>query len=534
MIELHLLDYLVIAFYFLFVFWVAWFVTIRSKKRKNSDDYFLAGRNLGWVVIGASLFASNIGSEHLIGLAGAGAAGGVAVAQFEILAGFILLLLGWVFVPFYLKSGVATMPEFLEARYSKSARTYLSFISILGYVLTKISVTIYAGAVVFEAIGFDFWLGAFFVVIATGAYTVLGGLKAVIYTDFIQMIIMIAGAILVSILGIQALGGISELKQAVEPEYFSLWKASNHPAFPWTGILFGAPILGVWYWCTDQFIVQRVLSAKNITQARRGTIFGAFLKMLPLFIFVIPGIICFALAQKNILQLTNTDNALPTLVATIMPTGLKGLVIAGLLAALMSSLSSVFNSCSTLITYDFYKQYYPKSSEKKLIWVGQVSTVILVILGIAWIPLMKLVSNGGLFQYLQSVQAYISPPIAAVFLLGLFSRKINAKGAMASLYAGFVIGIGRLILEINKDSLSGFWLEFTQINFLHFALLLFVICSTILISVSLISKPETIQKTKDLTFNWKKKLRFNPEEKRDLGLSALVIVIILTMWIVFS
>jgi SSS family solute:Na+ symporter len=525
------LDYGIIALYFIFVFAVAFYVT--KKERVKSDDYFLAGRNLSWFVIGASLFASNIGSEHLIGLAGAGASGGVAVAQFEILAGLILLLLGWVFVPFYLKSGVTTMPEFLEVRYSKQARNYLSFISVISYVLTKISVTIFAGAIVFEAIGLDFWLGAFTVVVATGIYTIFGGLKAVIYTDMIQMFIMIFGAIFVSVIGFMEVGGVSELRANLAPSFFSMWRPFSDPEFPWTGIIFGAPILGVWYWCTDQFIVQRVLSAKNLSHARRGTIFGGFLKQLPLFIFVIPGMLCFVLSEKGMLTLESPDHALPTLIATILPIGVKGLVVAGLLAALMSSLSSVFNSCSTLLTYDFYKQWKPEASEKQLIRFGQVATAVLVVLGLLWIPLMKLI-EGTLFKYLQSVQAYISPPIAAVFLLGIFIKRLNAKGAIAALYTGFALGIGRLVLEMKKADLTGVLFDFADINFLHFALILFVICSAILITVSLLTEFSFNEKLKDITYDYKAKWDINADTKRDIILSALLIVIIAIIWVYFS
>ncbi|MEM1272065.1 MAG: sodium/solute symporter, partial [Bacteroidota bacterium] len=369
------LDWAIIFLYFGIVFGVAIVSTVRERKRKGSegaDDYFLAGRNVGWFVIGASLFASNIGSEHLVGLAGSGAASGVAPGQFEVLASLILLLLGWVFVPFYVKSGVFTMPEFLERRYSPSARWYLASISILAYVLTKISVTIFAGAVVFSAIGVPFWTGALIVVIATGIYTVFGGLRAVLYTDLIQTFVLIGGSIAVTLLGLNAIGGWSGMMETLaangSEDYLSMWKPMSDPDFPWTGILFGAPILGIWYWCTDQFIVQRTLSARNIDEARRGTIFAGFLKLLPVFLFVLPGIIAYVLVTQGDLTLDNDNEALPALVAALLPVGLRGLVVAGLLAALMSSLSSVFNSCSTLITWDVYKKLNPEATDRQLVW----------------------------------------------------------------------------------------------------------------------------------------------------------------------
>ena len=526
-IQLDMLDYVVIAIYFAVVFFIAWSVT--KKEKESSEDYFLAGRNLGWFAIGASLFASNIGSEHLIGLAGEGAASGFAVSQFEILAGLILIVLGWVFVPFYLKSGVTTMPEFLEKRYSKAARNYLSIVSVLAYIVTKISATIFAGAVVFEAIGLPFWLGAGSLVVVTGVYTLFGGLKAVIYTDTMQVFVMIFGAIMVTVIGINTLGGYSELQATLEPSFFSLWKDMSDPKFPWTGIVFGAPILGVWYWCTDQFIVQRVLSARNISHARKGTVFAGYIKMLPMFLFVLPGMVAFALSQKGILTLEKTDHALPALVAGVLPLGLKGLVVAGLFAALMSSLSSVFNSCSTLLTYDFYYQRNPRATEKELLRFGQISTAVLVVAGIAWIPLMKLI-QGGLFTYLQSVQAYISPPIACVFLLGLFFKRLNAQGAIASLYTGLVLGVLRLVLEMNKPNLSGVLYYIADINFLHFAFILFVICSAVLVVVSMMTPAAESEVHYEKVQPTKEEAR---ETKIDLMLTIGLVVVMGIIWIVF-
>jgi len=517
---------------------VAYFFSWREKTtRADSAGYFLAGRNVGWFIIGASLFASNIGSEHLVGLAGTGASSGVAVGQFEVLASLILLILGWVFVPFYLKSGVYTMPEFLEKRYSSGARWYLAVVSIIGYVLTKISVTIAAGGIVFEALmGIDFWTGALIVVIATGFYTVIGGLRAVLYTDMMQMFVLIGGSVVITVTGLMKIGGWNELKASVPADFFNMWLPSSDANFPWTGILFGAPILGVWYWCTDQFIVQRVLSAKNITSARKGAFFGGFLKLLPLFIFVIPGLIAYALVQSGKIVLERPDQALPALIACLLPAGFRGIVVAGLLAALMSSLSSVFNSCSTLITWDIYHKIRPNASEKRLVRVGQISTAVLVVLGILWIPFMKLIS-GQIYQYLQSVQAYISPPIAAVFLIGIFWKRVNAKGAMAALLSGFVLGMIRLVTELNKDSLTGFFYTYADINFLHFALVLFLTCSAILIIVSVLSEPPAQEKIAGLTYGTPA-----PETTcdvreglaKDIILSIILALAVSAVWLYFT
>ncbi|MGQ0641519.1 MAG: sodium:solute symporter [Gemmatimonadaceae bacterium] len=532
------LDWMVIALYFVITFGVAIYAWQKERASKGtSADYFLAGRDVGWFLIGGSLFASNIGSEHLVGLAGTGAASGVAVGQFEVLASLILLLLGWLFVPFYLTSGVFTMPEFLERRYSAGARWYLAVISIIAYVLTKISVTIAAGGIVFEALmGIDFWTGALVVVVITGIYTIFGGLRAVLYTDLMQMFVLIGGAIAVTLIGLASIGGWDGLQAQVGPGFLSLWRPMSDPNFPWTGILFGAPILGIWYWCTDQFIVQRVLAAKSQQDARRGTIFASYLKLLPLFIFVLPGLVAYALVQQGRMQLSSPDQALPALVATLLPAGLRGLVVAGLLAALMSSLSSVFNSTSTLITIDVYKKLRPATTERGLVAVGQVSTTLLVGLGLLWIPLMKLVS-GQLYQYLQSVQAYISPPIAAVFLVGILWQRVNAFGAMASLITGFVLGMGRLVAELNKQSLDGVLRSYADINFLHFAILLFVVCSVVLVVVSLFTPAPPAEKITGLTFaKAPAGAVTRPAAQRggDIALSLLLMAIVAAIWIYFS
>jgi len=297
--------------------------------------------------------------------------------------------------------------------------------------------------------------------------------------------------------------------------------------------VFGAPILGIWYWCTDQFIVQRTLAARNVQQARRGTIFAGFLKVLPLFIFVIPGVIAHVLAQRGQLTLATPDQALPALVGTLLPVGLRGLVVAGLLAALMSSLSSVFNSTSTLITWDVYKKLQPAASEQRLVWVGRISTGVLVVFGLAWIPLMQLIS-GQLYQYIQSVQAYIAPPIAAVFLLGLFWSRINARGAMAALLTGFVLGMGRLASELMKARLDGILFAYADINFLHFAAILFIICSAVLILASLSTPAPTRAKIEGLTYQTVLAEEQPPRAGMEALLSVVLAIVVIVLWLYFS
>ena len=553
--NLHFIDISIVLLYFAIILWIAWWVSKgggSSKGDRDSKDYFLAGKSAGWFVIGASLFASNIGSEIIIGVSGAGARAEMPQANFEIIAALVLILLGWVFVPFYLRSGVYTMPEFLEIRYSKACRNYLSVISVLAYVITKISLIIFAGALVFETMGISFWTGAIITIVATGFYTILGGLKAVIYTDMIQTFILLAGTGAVTYFGLMQIGGWDMLIETIAEasskpgnppveNFFNLWRPSNDSSYPWTGMLFGAPILGVWYWCTDQFIVQRTLSAKDISNARKGTLFAGFLKLLPVFIFFIPGVIAYALAQKGMLNfsLDNPDHALPAMITGFLPIGLKGLAISGLLAALMSSLSSAFNSSSTLITFDFYKQWKPQASEKELVWVGQVATLILVIASFLWIPFMKTLMGGGLFHYLQSVQAYISPPIAAVFLFGLFFKWINAKGAIIALWSGFALGMFRLVTEyLSKEGIilleKGSMLQIMlDINFLHYAIILFVFSVGVLMLFSIIGTPKKAELLELVTFN-KKELNFKITWSTDALLTLLLIACVLTLWFIFS
>ena len=529
------LDWIVIAAYFSVILGIAWWVI--RQKQESSTQYFLAGRHVGWFVIGASIFASNIGSEHLVGLAGTGAKTGLAMGHYELHA-WCILLLGWVFVPFYMRSKVFTMPEFLEKRYSPTARWFLSLISLVAYVLTKVSVTIYAGAIVFQALlGTEFWTGALITVVLTGIYTILGGLRAVVYTEALQAIVLLVGSITVTIVGIIKIGGWNNLIKIAGSEHFNLFLPLDHPDFPWLGMLLAPPIVGIWYWCTDQCIVQRVLAARNETQARRGTILASYLKLFPIFIFFIPGVTAYALAKTGQLNLPAADQAFPAMVKMLLPAGIRGLVVGGLLAALMSSLAAVFNSCSTLFTMDIYKKLKPQASEKTLVLVGRIATGVVVVCGILWIPLMKFISS-ELYHYLQSVQAYFAPPIFSVFLLGLFWKRINSRGALTSLIGGFVIGMLRLVAEIFKDKLSGWLYTFADVNFLYFCVYLTLFCIGIMIVVSMLTRAPEYEKIQGLTYATtmaadKKASRLS-WNKRDVILSVIVLVIIALMMVLFS
>ncbi len=523
------------AVYFVILLAIIYWVI--KQKQESAQDYFLAGRNLGWFVIGASIFASNIGSEHIVGLAGTAAKSGMVMGHYE-LHSWIILLLGWVFVPFYMRSSVFTMPEFLEKRYSSESRWILSIISLIGYVLTKVSATVYAGAVVFQTLmGIEFWSGALAIVLLTGAYTILGGLRAVIYTDALQAIVLILGSLTISIIGLMKIGGWGNLVSTVGPEQFNMFLPADHPEFPWIGMVFAPPIIGIWYWCTDQYIVQRVLAAKNETQARRGTIFGGYLKLLPIFMFFIPGLIAYAMLKTGQLQYNSSDQAFPTLVKELLPAGMRGLVAGGLLAALMSSLSSVFNSCSTLFTIDIYQKLKPNTDQRKLVSVGRMATAVVVVSGILWIPFMKIIS-GELYTYLQSVQAYIAPPIAAVFLMGIFWKRINSQGALVALVAGFSAGMIRLILEINKTSISGIWYQIADLNFLYFAIFSFLSCTAVMIAVSLFTPEPDYQKLNGLTFgttsSTDKEESASAHNRMDLINSAVILIILALILIYFS
>ena len=617
-------DWATLGIYFALLLGLAWWVI--SQKNDSSKDYFLAGKKAGWLVIGASLFASNIGSEHLVGLAGTGANDGMAMAHYELHA-WCLLVLGWIMIPFYERSGIFTTPEFLERRYSTSSRWILSLISLIAYVFTKISVTLFAGGIVFKALFpvelidgvSNFWVGAVGMVLITGLYTILGGLRAVLYTELLQTLVLLVGAASVLFIGLYKVGGWNELKELtqgvdhiagykivlneeevnsanpkvlryerggetydaivtrplidmlskesspaldaarerdkrsanyltineltieeidqlkdkidpitydkyfarlkarpleeVAPEtiredidHFNLWKPISHPKYPWFGLLFGAPVVGLWYWCTDQYIVQRTLAATDQKAARRGTIFGAYLKLTPVFIFIVPGMVAYGLAVKGQLNaevLFNGNQAFPLLVKEVLPTGLRGIVIGGLLAALMSSLASVFNSCSTLFTMDVYKKLRPEASEKKIVWVGRAATAVMVVLGLAWIPTISLM-KGSLYNYLQSVQSYMAPPIFAVFFIGVFSRRVNAQGCLTALIVGFFLGMTRLGCEIANGIApyeSGTFLHwFATTSYTFMCIYLTVICAALMFVVSWVTPKPAPEQLEGLTY----------------------------------
>jgi len=545
-------DWTIICIYFLILLGI---VLSASRRQKTTTDYFLAGRNVGFFAIGASIFASNIGSEHIVGLAGQGASTGLAMAHYELHA-WIVVLLAWVFVPFYYQSKVFTMPEFLEKRFGKEPRWILSIVSLTAYVLTKVSVTVYAGALVFQTLLPDtfgspqnaFWVGAITTVTLTGLYTVAGGLRAVLYTDLLQTIILLIGSTAITYFGLIELGGFNELRVFASENVaqYALWRPLSDPDFPWLGILIASPIVGIWYWCTDQYIVQRTLAAKDLKTARRGALLGAFFKVWPVLIFLVPGLIGAALNAKGILEIsidTNGniigDQVFPTMVATLLPEGLRGLVVAGIIAALMSSLSSLFNSTATLFTLDIYKKIKPKVSEQKLVLIGRMATLVVVVFGLLWIPIMPMISKGGLYQYLQSVQGYLAPPITAVFLLGLFNSRINNKGATWGLSLGFFAGMLKLIIQafFGKEKIANPELlaYIGDINFLYFSGILFLFCVLLICLVSYKTELPDENQIDGLTYQTidKEAIRESWDQK-DIYATGVILGLVLAIYLYFS
>jgi SSS family solute:Na+ symporter len=520
------LDWLVIGIYFAIIGFVAWWY---GRDQKDTKDFFLAGRSAGWVTIGASIFTSNIGSEHIVGLSGQGAATGMAMAHWELHA-WVLIMLAGLFVPFYYKSGVETIPEFLERRFSARTRWILSCVSLVAYVFTKVSVTVYAGAIVFQAllpeVNFTlgglhldaFWIGAFATVIITGVYTVFGGMRAIMATATPQAVIILFGSFVITYIGLNKLGGWGELVTMCKAnsDQFALWRPLSDPQFPWLGVLIASPIIGIWYWCTDQYIVQRALSAKDLATARRGALFGGLLKVWPVLIFLIPGMIGWALHQKGLITLPpkmmggvqiaeiDGDRVFPTLVTALLPTGIRGLIVACLLAALMSSLASLFNSSASLFTVDVYEKLRPGKSDKHLLMVGRIATTVVVGLGIVWIPVMAKIAGGGLYQYLQSVQGYLAPPITAVFLLGLFWKRTNSAGATWALVVGFLLGMAKLFIQSlygkGKFENPAFLAAIGDFNFLYATGVLMLISVIVMIVASLMTPAPSEEKTRGLTY----------------------------------
>jgi SSS family solute:Na+ symporter len=492
------LDALIVAAYFGVVFAIGF---SHSRRKNTTSEYFLAGRHVGWFAVGASLFSTNISSEHFIGLAGSGATSGLATSCYELGAAFCLFLLAWLFVPHYLRSQVFTMPEFLERRFDARSRWYLTLVSLFAYMFTKISVHLYAGAILMrEVAGWDFLSTSILLVIATGIYTVSGGLSAVIYTDLFQTFVLIAGAAVLAFTGLEKVGGFAGLRAALPPDFFHMIKPASDAVYPWTGTTVGVVILGIWYWCTDQSIVQKTLSARDIPAARKGAFFCAALKILPMFLLVLPGLMAKTLFGNQV----TGDNAFPLMVTRLMPAGLRGLMIAALMAALMSAMSSVLNSCSTLVTMDVYRKTHPHKSERELVMFGRITTGVVVVLSILWIPVIPRMSN-QVYQYMQSIQAEVAAPITAVFLVGILWRGATARAAITTLLTGGVVGMARFGLDLAHSAFHrdlGALNAVVEFSFLNFAIIVFVFCVGLMVVMSRMERRLRGAPSPELTLDW--------------------------------
>ncbi|XP_032218833.1 sodium/glucose cotransporter 5 [Nematostella vectensis] len=580
--QLHVADWCIIAIYFVFCLGVGLFSKFRKQrgKQETAEGYFLAGRSMMWWAVGPSLFASNIGSEHFVGLAGSGAATGIGVVSYEWQACWILLLLGWLFVPVYLKSRVFTMPEYLKKRYqSVWVRTYLTTVALISYVFTKTSVDIYAGSVfLYEAVGFNVYVSAAVVLVITAVYTLFGGLMAVIFTDVFQCAIMIIGAIILAAMSFVKVGGYDALwskygsavgkpwvdptqnitavvnttlatlmnttvapmtaaamnmttayanstsPSSVEacykltPYWGNMFRPLDDPDYPWLGIWTTLPIMGVWYWCTDQVIVQRALGAKNNSHSRAGTIFAGFLKILPIFIMVMPGMISRVLFPDSIACADRkscyehcknewgcTNNAYPKLVLNVLPTGLVGLMMAVMMAALMSSLSSAFNSSATIFTVDVWMIFRPKAKEREKLIVGRVVVALLVGISLVWLPIIQGAHGSQLFVYIQTIQSYLAPPITMVFGLGILWPRLSEAGALSGLVVGFLMGMLKFILGNVYPPPDCGTLDvrpgLVKLHFMYYAIIIFGVSGLVMVVVSLFTKPVPLDELGGLTWS---------------------------------
>ncbi|XP_048408536.1 sodium/mannose cotransporter SLC5A10 isoform X1 [Stegostoma tigrinum] len=529
-------DIIVIVAYFVLNVFVGIWSTCRVS-RNTLSGYFLAGRNMAWWPIGASLFASSEGSGLFIGLAGTGAAGGIAVAGFEWNATYVLLMLAWIFVPVYISSGIVTMPEYLQKRFGgERIRMYLSALSLLLSVFTKISTDLYSGALFVQVcLGWNLYLSTILMLVVTALYTIAGGLAAVIYTDTLQTVIMIIGTVILTIAAFNKIGGYHNLESVYlkavptkiipnttchlpRADAMHLFRDPVTGDLPWTGMIFGLSILATWYWCTDQVIVQRSLSAKNLSHAKGGSILASYLKMLPMIFIIMPGMISRALYPDSVacvdpeecIKVCGTEVgcsniAFPKLVIELMPDGLRGLMIAVIMAALMSSLTSIFNSSSTLFTIDIWRKIRKDASERELLLVGRIVTVILVAVSLVWIPILQSANSGQLFNYIQSVTSYLAPPVTAVFVLAVFWKRTNEPGAFWGLMVGLAAGLVRMVMEFVYPSprcgvydLRPSLLK--KVHYLHFAVILCTLTALIVVVISLLTKPPHESQLKNVTW----------------------------------
>lgn len=477
--DLYPVDLVFIGMYFVALATIIFLVN-QYVGSKDSEAFFLGGRGIPWWAIGCSLFASNLGTDHLVGLAGSGAASGLAVGNYEWSACSVLLLLGWVFVPHYFARGIFTVPEYLEQRYSAGFKRFFMVLTIITIFFTKITVTLLAGAVVLEELlGLHMWVSSVLLLILTAIYTTVGGLAAVVYTEVLQSGILVLGSLGLLYYSMHAVGGWDGLVASAPAGHMSLLKPLDDPDLPWLGVLFGMPINSIWYWCTDQVMVQRVLATDKVAEAQRGCVFAGWLKLLPMYIMVLPGVVAGVLFPAETAK--NSNAAFALLVKNVLPKGWVGLMLATMLSSFMAALASCFNSCSTLFTMDIYKVYHPEASERTLVIAGRAFTVAIGLCSLAWLPVI-LNSNDQLFLYIMGMQSIWSSPIAVIFLGSFASRAVSTRTAWVTLVSGLIMGVLYWVIQANipRSSLTMPLLLVKDLCILHYSIVMFLICSAIM------------------------------------------------------
>lgn len=500
-------DLLIIVFYFISILGLGCWAGLRQKKSGEAESYFLAGKSLRWPVIGLALFATNISTVHLVSLAEEGYVNGLAYAGFEWMAAFTLIILALFFAPFYIRSRVTTLPDFLEKRYSRASRDWLSILSIISAIFIHIGFSLYAGAMVMEGLfGLNKMVSIVLVASLTGLYTILGGLMAVVLTESVQTVVLLVGAILLTAISFDKVGGWDAFTAGVAPEALTVLRPHGDASgMPWYAMMLGYPIIGIWYWCTDQTIVQRVLGARDENHARVGPLFAGFIKILPVFIFIMPGLVCLALVQKGVVPpLPLGENGEPDttktyahMIANLLPAGLRGLVAAALMAALMSTVAGALNSVATLFTYDLYKRWAPGSSDRRLVLIGRIVTFVAMLLAIAWSPLCGRFPT--VFQGINAAICYIAPPITVVFVAGVFWKRASSTASLVTLVSGSVLGLLVFLLDITH-LLTRFKEAYPAFEFLNFMVLSFglaMICAMILVVCSFVF-PERLTPEKEV------------------------------------
>ncbi len=529
---MNTIDIIVVFLYLAIIVGIGVWVGLKGRDGGEGKSYFLAGGNLTWPLIGLALFSTNISTIHLIGFAQEGYENGLAYGNFEWMAPFTLIALSLFFAPLYFRSKVATLPEFLEKRYSKGARDWLAIVSIVSAIVIHIGFTLYTGAVVLQGLfGIPIMTSIIVTAILTGVYTIVGGLMAVVVTESLQTIVLLIGSVILTAIAYDKAGGWEGLVASVDPIKLTVMRPAGDPSnLPWYSVLLGYPVIGLWYWCADQTIVQRVLGAKNEMHARVGPLFAGFLKILPVFIFVLPGVLCLALVNQGLLsEPADTKNTYDFMIRELLPTGLTGVMAAALLAALMSTVSGALNSIATLFSFDIYKRWKPDTPDRKLVIIGRIATFIAMILAILWSPFVGRFPT--LYQGINTIISYLAPPITVVFLLGVFWRRASAKGAMMTLILGSGLGLVVFLVDWFKESTG--W----NIPFLLSAFYLFLVCSFIMIVVSSFSPHQHTAESEKLV--WKSPIEaLRGEAWSGFGnyklIAAMLFVVMVVLYITFA